>query len=141
MAKTDPSLNIPTARSSDAEWINWHQNLKKMFGKKDANAIWVFAWSKRGGVDNPANTTGLSNYMEKQGVDIERSTLDEIGEGLYDFTSGALTVGKWIILIPLGIGGIILILILIKLFRSPNANIGNALKMMPQGKAMKGLKK
>lgn len=136
----NPSLNIPTTRSSSADWILWHKNLKKMFGKNEANTIWSYAWSKRGGVSVNANDRTLSNYMESQGVDIERSTLDEIGEGVLDFGSGVLTFGKWLIIIPLGIAGVIMIFILIQLFRNPNKTVGTAMNFMPQGRAMKGAK-
>ena len=136
----NPSINIPTSRSSDQEWILWHKSLKQMFGKKEANKIFLFAWSKRGGVDIPANTRELSNYLEKNGIDVERSTLDNISEGVMDFGSGILSVGKWIIIIPLGIAGIILIAILIQLFRNPNKTVGTAMMFTPQGRAMKGAK-
>jgi hypothetical protein len=136
----NPSLNIPTARSSSSDWMLWHKSLKQMFGKKEANVIWSYAWSKRGGIDVPANDRTLSNYMESQGVDIERSTLDEIGEGVLDFGSGVLTFGKWLLIIPLGIAGVIMIFILIQLFRNPNKTVGTAMMFTPQGRAIAGAK-
>lgn len=136
----NPSQNIPTSRSSPSEWIVWHKSLKQMFGKKEANKIWLYAWSKRGGIDNDANTNELSNYLEKNGIDIERSTLDSIGEGISDFSSGVFTFGKWMILIPLGIAGVVMIFILIQLFRNPNKTIGTAIALAPQGRALKGAK-
>lgn len=135
---SNPSINIPTTRSSSNEWILWHKSLKQMFGKKEANIIWSYAWSKRGGVDVSANDRTLSNYMESQGVDIERSTLDEIGEGVLDFGEGILDFGKWLIIIPLGIAGIILIAILVQLFRNPNKTVGTAMMFTPQGRAVAG---
>lgn len=136
----NPSQNIPTSRSSPSEWIVWHKSLKQMFGKKEANKIWLYAWSKRGGIDNDANTNELSNYLEKNGIDIERSTLDSIGEGISDFSSGVFTFGKWLIIIPLGIAGVVMIFILIQLFRNPNKSIGTAIALTPQGRALKGAK-
>lgn len=143
MAKVDPSRDIPTATSSSATWINWHKSLRKFFNKKEANAIWIYAWSKRGGVDSNANDNTLSRYMEKQGVDIERSTLDEIGEGIADLGSGLLSIGKLIILVPLGIAGIIMIVILVNLIRNPKKSLNTAMMLTPQGRAVgmsKGLK-
>lgn len=134
----DPSRNIPTASSTSNAWILWHKSLKKMFGKKEANIIWSYAWSKRGGINSPANDRTLSNYMEKQGVDIERSTLDEIGEGIADFGEGVVSFGKWLVIIPLGIAGFILILILIKLIKNPKQSVGTAMMLTPQGRALKG---
>jgi hypothetical protein len=134
----NPSLNIPTARSSSSDWILWHKSLKKMFGKKEANILWSFGWSKRGGINSPANDRTLSNYMEGEGVDIERSTLAEIGEGVLDIGSGILSVGKWFIIIPLGIAGVLMIFILIQLFRNPNKTVGTAIMLTPQGRAVSG---
>ena len=143
MAKVDPSRDIPNANSSSATWINWHKTLRKFFNKKEANAIWVYAWSKRGGIDNESNDRTLSKYMEKQGVDIARSDLDEIGEGFLDFRDGLLSIGKWMIIIPLGIAGVIMLLIIIQLFRSPKKSMNTAMMLTPQGRALgvaKGIK-
>lgn len=136
----NPSQNIPTARSSTSEWIVWHKSLKQMFGKKEANKIWLYAWSKRGGIDSDANTNELSNYLEKNGIDIERSTLDNIGEGISDFSSGVFTFGKWLLIIPLGIAGVVMLFILVQLFRNPNKTVGTAMNFAPQGRALKGAK-
>jgi hypothetical protein len=138
MSVNDPSKNIPTASSSDEQWIAWHKKLKKPFNKKIANEVFLYAWSKRGGVDSKANTRKLSNYLESQGIDIERSTLDNIGEGIVDVGSGILSFGKWMIIIPLGIGGLLLIMILVKLMRNPNQSIQGAMMLTPQGRAIKG---
>jgi hypothetical protein len=138
MSVNDPSKNIPTASSSDEQWIAWHKKLKKPFNKKIANEVFLYAWSKRGGVDSKANTRKLSNYLESQGIDIERSTLDNIGEGIADVGSGILSFGKWMIIIPLGIGGLLLIMILVKLMRNPNQSIQGAMMLTPQGRAIKG---
>lgn len=137
----DPSKRIPTATSSDEQWILWHGQLKKLFGKKQANSIWLYAWSKRGGVDAKANTNRLSNYLEENGIDIERTTLDSIGEGIVDTASGIASFGKWFIIIPLGIAGIILIAILVKLIQNPNKTVGQAVRLAPQARAIKGAKK
>ena len=55
--RADPSVNIPTASSSSENWIQWHKELKRFFGKKTANSLWVFAWAKRGGKNAEANTS------------------------------------------------------------------------------------
>jgi hypothetical protein len=63
--KIDPSKNIPTASSKSEEWVQWHKDLKKIFGKKKANSLWIFAWAKRGGVNSPANTNALTYYLAR----------------------------------------------------------------------------
>lgn len=136
----DPSKNIPTATSNDDQWIIWHKQLRRLFGKKQANSIWLFAWSKRGGLDTKANTRKLSNYLEKFGIDVERSTLDSIGEGFADAAEGFASTAKWFVIIPLGVAGIVLIAILWQLIKNPDKTIGQAALLTPQGRAAKGLK-
>ena len=139
--KIDPSRNIPTASSESQEWIQWHKDLKKIFGKKKANSIWTYAWSKRGGVDAKANSLNLSNYMEKQGVDIDRTTVAEIGEFLDDARKGFMSTGKWILIIGGGIVAIILLKILTDLIKDPNKSVGQAMMFHPATRGAKGLRK
>lgn len=137
----DPSKTIPTGSSESQDWVQWHKDLKKVFGKKQANSIWTYAWSKRGGINSQANTTTLSNYMEKQGVDFQRTSLAEFGEGITDFGSGIASAGKWIVIIGLGLVGLILIRILLNLTKNPNATVGQAMMFTPQGRAVKSIKR
>jgi hypothetical protein len=95
MARLDPSKNIPTRSSEAQDWISWHKSLKRMFGKKTANELWVYAWSKRGGVDSNANTGRLRDYMGGQGVDVQRTTLDAIRDTGVSIIDTTLTIGKW----------------------------------------------
>lgn len=134
--KIDPSKNIPVSSSKSEEWIQWHKDLKKMFGKKKANSIWVFAWAKRGGINSPANTNSLSTYMESQGVDVQRTTLEEIGESISEITSGVFTFGKWVVIGGMILTGIVLLRIFIVLTRNPNKTMQSALVLSPQGRAV-----
>lgn len=133
-AKIDPSQNVPTASSSDEQWMTWHKALKKTFGKKTANQIWSMAWSKRGGTDVKANTTKLSNYMEKQGVDFERTNWQELGESFTDFGSGMASFIKWGGIIIGGLVLLILIRIIIALTKDPKKTVGQAIMLTPQGR-------
>lgn len=132
--KIDPSLNIPTASSKTEEWIQWHEDLKKVFGRKKANSIWVFAWAKRGGLNVPANTNQLSAYLEPEGIDVQRTNLEQIGESVTEVVSGIFTFGKILIIGGLATGGIILILILRALLRNPNKALSTAVLLTPQGR-------
>ena len=139
----DPSRNIPTGSSESQDWIQWHKDLKKLFPKKQANSIWTYAWSKRGGVDSAANTIALSRYMDKQGVDIQRTSLAEIGESISDFGNGILSIGKWFTIIGTGIVVLILLRIVIALTKNPNKTVSQVALLTPQGRAIgaaKGLK-
>ena len=136
----DPSKTIPTGASEAQDWMQWHKDLKKVFGKKQANSIWTYAWSKRGGINSSANTRTLSNYMEKQGVDFQRTGLAEFGEGIADFGSGFASVGKWFMIVGFSIVGFILVRIIIALTKNPNKTVGQAMMFTPQGRAIKGAK-
>jgi len=138
--KIDPSKNIPTASSNAEEWIQWHKDLKKMFGKKKANSIWILAWSKRGGQDSPANTNMLSKYIEPEGIDVTRTSLEQIGESFTEVVSGIFTFGKILIIGGLATAGIILILILRALLKNPNKSLSTAVLLTPQGRAYAGTK-
>ena len=140
MAK-DPSKNIPTASSPSSSWIDWHRRLKKTFGKKQANSIWVYAWSKRSGVDSQANTNTLSRYMEGEGVDVERTFFDEFGQGVGDFATDFGNVTKWILIGGLVIGGIIVTKIVLSIVNDPKGSARTAANFTPQGRTSKVLKK
>jgi hypothetical protein len=131
--KLDPSKTIPTASSKSENWIQWHKDLKKIFGKKKANSLWLYAWAKRGGINSPANTSGLRDYMDGQGVDITTTSLGELSDSIGNVLDFGFGIGKVVIIGTMSIVGLILIGILVKLFRNPNQqlNIG-ALPIPPQ---------
>jgi hypothetical protein len=137
MAKVDPSRNIPTGSSQSQDWIEWHKALRKTFGKKEANAIWVFAWSKRGGIDSAANTGDLNSYLKTQDIDIDRSTLAEAAESFGDFADSFMSIGKWATIITVGVGTLILIKILMSIMKNPKKSVGSAASFTPVGKGAK----
>jgi hypothetical protein len=131
--KLDPSQSIPTASSKAENWIQWHRDLKKMFGKKKANSIWLYAWAKRGGIKSSANTSGLRDYMDSQGVDITTTALGELSDKIGNVLDFGFGVGKVVLIGSLSVVGLILIAILVKLFRNPNQKIDiSALPIPPQ---------
>lgn len=131
--KLDPSQTIPTASSNSENWIQWHKDLKKIFGKKKANSLWLYAWAKRGGINSSANNSVLREYMDSQGVDITTTALGELSDTIGNVLDFSFGIGKVMIIGTLSVVGLILIGILVKLFRNPNQqlNIG-ALPMPPQ---------
>lgn len=121
--KLDPSKTIPTASSKSENWIQWHKDLKKIFGKKKANSIWLYAWSKRGGVKSSANDETLRDYMDKQGVDITTTSLTELTDKIGNVLDFGFGVGKIVLIGGLSITGLILLGILVRLFRNPNQSM------------------
>lgn len=121
--RADPSVNIPTASSSSENWIQWHKELKRFFGKKTANSLWVFAWAKRGGKNAEANTSKTRTYMKSQGVNIDTTKLNSAFDSVRSAINQGLSVTKWVLIGGLGVGAIVFILILRKLLLNPNATL------------------
>ena len=121
--RADPSVNIPTASSSSENWIQWHKELKRFFGKKTANSLWVFAWAKRGGKNAEANTSKTRTYMKRQGVNIDTTKLNSAFDSVRSAINQGLSVTKWVLIGELGVGAIVFILILRKLLLNPNATL------------------
>lgn len=131
--KLDPSKTIPTASSKSENWIQWHKDLKKIFGKKKANSIWLYAWAKRGGIKSPANTSALRGYMDKQGVDITTTSLGELSDKIGNVLDFGFGVGKVVVIGTMSVVGLILIGILVKLFRNKNQQLNiSTLPVPPQ---------
>jgi hypothetical protein len=121
--KLDPSKSIPTASSKSENWIQWHKDLRKIFGKKKANSIWLYTWAKRGGVNSSANDRTLRVYMDKQGVDVTTTSLSELTDKIGNVLDFGFGVGKIIVIGGLSITGLILLGILVRLFRNPNQSV------------------
>jgi hypothetical protein len=130
--KLDPSKTIPTASSNSENWIQWHKDLKKVFGKKKANSIWLYAWAKRAGINSSANTSGLGDYMDSQGVDITTTALGELSDKIGNVLDFGFGIGKIVIIGSLSVAGLILIGILVKLFRNPNQSFNISSIPIPQ---------
>jgi len=124
--KLDPSQTIPTASSKSENWIQWHKDLKSIFGKEKSNSLWLYAWAKRGGIKSPANTSSLRDYMDGQGVDITTTSLGELSDSIGNVLDFGYGVYRVVLIGTLSVVGLILIGILIKLFKNPNQqlNIG-----------------
>jgi len=122
--KIDPSKNIPTASSKSENWIQWHKDLKKIFGKKKAISLWIYAWSKRGGINSSANTSALRDYMDKQDVDITTTSINKLTDSIGNVLDFQFGVAKVIVIGGLSIVGLILIGNLVRLFKNPNQTLG-----------------
>ena len=130
--KLDPSQTIPTASSKAENWIQWHKDLKKVFGKKKANSIWLYAWAKRGGVKSSANTSALRDYMDGQGVNVTTTSLGELSDAVGNVLDFGLGIGKIVIIGSLSVVGLILVLILIRLFKNSNQPLNISAIPIPQ---------
>jgi F0F1-type ATP synthase assembly protein I len=80
--KADVRANEPSIKSDAGQWIQWHKDLKRVFGKKTANSIWLAFWAKR--KSSAANTHELRSYAESQGFKVESDAIAGIIDGAYD---------------------------------------------------------
>jgi hypothetical protein len=78
--------------------------------------------------------------MKGEGVDIQRTTWEEIGESISDIGSGIFTIWKWGAIIGMTIVGLVLLRIFVELMKNPNKTIQGAMLLTPQGRAVAGAK-
>jgi len=139
----NPTKIIPTRTSSSSAWIEWHKTMKSRYGKKQANILFVKAWDKRAGAGTSASTNELREYMRKQGVTLDTSTLESVADtvssgldGIGDF----FTVGKYMVL---GVGVILvggLGILVFNLVKNPIKTASTAANFTPIGRTTKLLK-
>jgi hypothetical protein len=131
---------IPSGQSEATEWMQWHKQLKMRFGKKKANLMWMKAWRLRAGAGSSASTVELRNYMGKQGVNIDTTSLESIADtvdDIGDFFGGILSAGLWV---GVAIGGVLLIAVgaaVYQLVRNPRKTVSTAASFTPAGRAAK----
>ena len=90
-------LIIPTNQSSFSTWIEWHKSLKSCVGK------------------SPGDSVELREYMDSQGVQLDRDFLDrtvDFGSGVAGFVGNSInfgsTISKIIVLIIVGGAGLMI---------------------------------
>ena len=125
--KISPVKMLPTKQTSVEEWIEWHKSLKKRYGKKTANELWVRAWRRFG--SSSRNTNDLRTYMEKNGVKMDKSAQDSLvdtGTSIADFGGDIFQVGKYtgIAIITVVVGGAALLIF--QLAKNPAQSVGVA---------------
>lgn len=99
--------NIPTNSSDDKVWLSWYSELKKVFGKKKAKALFSQNWDAQLGQGSIANTTNLRAELEKDGIDISGGFFGETLDKTIDvgnFFGDYFTVGKYL---GMGLAGIV----------------------------------
>jgi len=86
---------LPNCDSSASQWIAFHKEARKRYGRIKANTLFMALWQKRTDdgalLGDEANTRELREYMEKQGVTIEGGVLDTAQDfvgGIWDGISG-----------------------------------------------------
>lgn len=122
MAFVSPDKTIPTQSSTGDDWVQWHRDLKKYFGKKTANTLWLSAWDEREG--KKANTRALRQYMERQGVDIDEGGFAKATDKFLNFTDMIGNIMRIGGITAIVVAGFILVVLGIALYnvaRNPKA--------------------
>ena len=137
---TTAYLNIPGVNSSAAQWKAWHQALKSCVGKKNENQLFLMQYDKVG----YDSTTELRNYMEGQGVDLDRDVLDRLtdtGMGVYNWAGGAFefTSGVAMIVVVMVLGAIGVLLY--KMSQDPDTavRVGSAVATRDKSEMLTGV--
>ena len=122
----NPSKVMPDSASSDQEWISWHQEMKKRYGKKDANLLFSERWNNR--KPRNANTGNLRDYMRDQGVVIDSGSLlgsirDE-GAGIVDSIGNVLKIGGYVGIAVIAVPVLIVGVVLFQALKNPAATAG-----------------
>lgn len=127
--KADPTVDIPTVSSKADAWQQWHSELISNFGRKEANSLFLKAWSRRG--NSSANTLTLRTYLKGYGINLDESAWDKVvdtGGSVIDFFGDTFKVGKYV-----GIGLAVIVvgglgMIVFNIAKAPAQAVGTAVK-------------
>ncbi len=79
-------MTIPNRNSSDQQWVQFYDELKKVFSKKEAAKYWTLFWFQNAGENSIANTSLLRAEMKERNVEVKAGTIGgQIGDAFGDF--------------------------------------------------------
>jgi len=128
MSSLELKLIPPTKTSLDNEWIAWYEQVENVFGnKKDANYLFVKAWSVRG--SDTANTSNLRSFMEKKGVKVSGGIMADYVDGATNMLDSFGSIFKIGTGVSMTIGVIVVLFVILIVWRlsSPQA-VGTVIK-------------
>ncbi|MDO1449584.1 hypothetical protein Q0590_25125 [Rhodocytophaga aerolata] len=127
MVKVDTVSSIPRKDAIDSEWIVWHKAMKDEFGKKQANLYFLKAWKQRNTdgfiLDGKANTVVLREYLQKEGIQVEKGAMSYVADGLDDTLDGFFSMfgtASKMALVALLIVFLLAVWVIIRIVRNPN---------------------
>jgi hypothetical protein len=121
--------DIPNIKSSDTAWIQYYRDLKRDFGRRNANSIWVATWEQRGGKNSSANTVMLRNEMKKHKIEVTTTggaKLLDFADNVGDTLSTVFKMGTILVFTTIGITVIGFGMILFNIAKEPSKAIGVA---------------
>jgi hypothetical protein len=103
---------------SCADWITWHKELVKKFGKDKANQLWLTAWQQQDPFESNYSwckyDTAFSNYLKSQGIDVGHllskviNTGGNVIENVGEAADSTTKILKWVLPVALIAGGVLL---------------------------------
>lgn len=132
-------LDVPTKLSLAPIWMEWYKTLKRNFGHKAANNLFLKAWEKRAGDD--ANTSDLRVWAKSEGMLIESTSvfgdLKDFRAGIGNYIGDMFMLGKYAAIGTVAVVGLMLVLMAIKIGRDP-AGAFKKVVDIKSGKALMG---
>jgi hypothetical protein len=104
-------ITLPSLSNSSTVWVQYYQELKRNFGAKNAQSIWVYTWTNRGGVNSIANDNYLREKMKDYGVTVDtngRGQIVDFADSIIDNVESVLKIGRTVLIATLiiSVGGI-----------------------------------
>lgn len=137
--RVDPSKVIPTSEDTSENWIVFHKALKSWFGKSAANAYFLKFWNQRAGAGTSADTHGLREYMESQGVDLTtdlKGEMTDLGMGIVDWFGDTANVLRVVVFGAVIVGVGLIAYYVIK--RANQGDSGAAIRLDAPVNSLKG---
>lgn len=119
-----------------ADWVEWHRQMRKEFGKKEAERRFLSAWQQLGYTDflyrnNMLDDQNFYEYFEEQGILVGgemRATIDNIQDTINDVGNTAqniLNILPWVAII-IGVFILIYVVLNITVFSKAAGTVGGA---------------
>jgi hypothetical protein len=136
MAKSDPTLLIPSNNSTGEQWKQFYISLDATFPKQQANEIFLAFWNNRG--NKSSVTTDLLTFMKSKGVVIDAPLKARAGEmvgNIKDSVSDLFKFSFGSSILVTGIALILAIKLINNFIKDPNKYAGVAKTIATKGRA------
>ena len=120
--------SVPNSSWNCTDWVNYHKELVKSTGKKNANSLWLGAWQSFGntGRSSECKSQDFIEYFKSNGIDLTEGAIEEL---LYQFKSGAETaynLYKYVMIFVVLLVVILLVVVLVQAAKNPAQFTGQA---------------
>tara|TARA_Y100000034_G_scaffold123044_1_gene169309 strand:- start:182 stop:613 length:432 start_codon:yes stop_codon:yes gene_type:complete len=136
---TIEGIIIPQNDSPCSQWIGYHRNLKRKFGKASANAIWLQTWKYEGATGCTADPE-FNQYLEKYDIDVSSEItaavagMKNIGNEFFGVVGMYGNVIKYGVPIMIAIVAVPVALLLIRIALGKPTGAETVAKFVPAGR-------